>query len=118
MQKELNEQEKKVIEQYSGFQEGKRLSYTKAHETEFIVTMHYIHKYLTPGAKIADIGAGGGVYTKTLADEGYSVDAVELTPAYVAQMKEAFQGNDKIAVYEGNAKDLHCGLLNRGLQSL
>ena len=27
---------KKVIEQYSGFPEGKRLSYTKANETEFI----------------------------------------------------------------------------------
>lgn len=35
MSKELTSQEKKVIEQYSGFPEGKRLSYTKAHETEF-----------------------------------------------------------------------------------
>ena len=39
MSKELTSQEKKVIEQYSGFPEGKRLSYTKAHETEFIITM-------------------------------------------------------------------------------
>ena len=39
-----NEQERKVIEQYSNFPEGKRLVYTKANETEFIVTMHYIHK--------------------------------------------------------------------------
>ena len=60
MSKELTSQEKKVIEQYSGFPEGKRLSYTKANETEFIITMHYLHKYLRDGAVIADIGAGGG----------------------------------------------------------
>ena len=36
MSTELNEQEKKVIKQYTGFSEGKRLTYTKAHETEFI----------------------------------------------------------------------------------
>ena len=102
----LNEQEKKVIEQYSGFPEAKRLSYTKAHETEFIVTMHYIHKFLSPGAKIADVGAGGGTYTKALADEGHFVDAIELTPNYVEQMREDFAGNDHINVFEGNAKDL------------
>jgi ubiquinone/menaquinone biosynthesis C-methylase UbiE len=104
---ELNEQEKKVIEQYNGFPEWNRLTYTKAHETEFIITMHYLHKYLAPGAKIADVGAGGGVYTKALADEGFNVDAVELTPEYVNHMKEEFAGNDRIRVYEGNAKDLH-----------
>lgn len=64
----LNDQEKKVIEQYTGFPEGRRLSYTKANETEFIITMHYLHKYLNSGAKIADVGAGGGTYTKALAD--------------------------------------------------
>ena len=102
----LNEQEKKVIEQYSDFPEGKRLSYTKAHETEFIITMHYLRKFLGAGAKIADIGAGGGTYTKALADEGYFVDAVELTPRYVEEMRSLFAGNENIRVYEGNAKDL------------
>ncbi len=102
----LNDQEKKVIEQYTGFPEGKRLSYTKANETEFILTMHYLHKYLNSGAKIADVGAGGGTYTKALADEGYAVDAVELTPEYVAQMKEIFAGNNQVRVFEGNAKNL------------
>lgn len=69
----LNDQEKKVIEQYTGYPEGKRLSYSKAGETEFIVTMYYLHIFLNPGAKIADVGAGGGTYTSALADEGYSV---------------------------------------------
>lgn len=107
MSDKLNEQEKKVIEQYTGFPEWKRLTYTKAHETEFIITMHYMHKFLAPEARIADVGAGGGVYTKALADEGYSVDAVEFTPEYVKHMKEEFAGNEHIRVFEGNAKDLH-----------
>ena len=106
MSKKLTEQEKKVIEQYSGYPERNRLSFSKANETEFIVTMHYLHKFLTDGALIADIGAGGGTYTKALAEEGYRVDAVELTPEYVRQMKDEFAGNDRIRVFEGNAKDL------------
>ena len=100
------EQERKVIEQYSNFPEGMRLTYTKANETEFIVTMHYIHKFLFPEAKIADIGAGGGTYTKVLAEEGCFVDAVELTPCYVEQMEGIFAGNELVNVYQGNAKHL------------
>ena len=101
-----DEQERKVIEQYSGFPEGKRLTYTKANETEFIVTMHYIHKFLSPAAKIADVGAGGGTYTKALAEEGCFVDAVELTPCYVEQMKDIFADNEMVNVFQGNAKHL------------
>ena len=48
-----------MIAQYSGYSEGKRLSYTRANKTEFIVTMHYLHKYLKDGDYIADVGAGG-----------------------------------------------------------
>lgn len=107
MSDKLNEQEKKVIEQYKGFPEWNRLTYTKAHETEFIITMHYLHKLLASKGKIADVGAGGGIYTKALADEGYNVDAVELTPEYVNHMKEEFANNEHIRVFEGNAKDLH-----------
>lgn len=62
----INFTRKKVIEQYSGFPEGKRLSYTKANETEFIITMHYLHKFLKDGAVIADIGAGGEDVRKTM----------------------------------------------------
>lgn len=43
---------------------------------------------------------------EALAEEGHFVDAIELTPNYVKQMREKFSGNDHIGVYEGNAKDL------------
>ncbi|MBR4770744.1 MAG: class I SAM-dependent methyltransferase [Clostridia bacterium] len=95
-----------MIEQYSGFPEGKRLTFTKANETEFLVTMHYIRKFLPPAAKIADVGAGEGTYTKALADEGCFVDAVELTPCYVEQMKGMFADRETVNVFQGNAKRL------------
>ena len=50
--------------------------------------------------------AGGGTYTKALAEEGYTVDAVELTPRYVEEMRQLFAGRRNVRVYEGNAKDL------------
>ena len=68
--------------------------------------MHYIHKYIVPAARIADVGAGCGSYTKVLADEGYFVDAVELTPRYVEEMKDIFAGNEMVNVLQGNAKHL------------
>ena len=101
-----NEQERKVIEQYSGYPEGMRLTSTNANKAEFIVTMHYIHKFLPLAAKIADVGAGGGTYTKALADEGCFVDAVELTPSYVEQMKDLFADNEKVKVFQANAMHL------------
>jgi len=44
---------------------------------EFLTTMRYIEKYLFPGARILEIGAGTGRYSHTLAHKGYAVDAVE-----------------------------------------
>ena len=69
---EGKELEELYLRQYAGAVEENRLFYTKANETEFILTKHYIHKYLKPGAKVLDVGAGCGVYTKALSDEGLS----------------------------------------------
>lgn len=93
--------------QYAGaFEEG-RLTYTKANETEFILTMHYIHKYLQKGAKIIDIGAGCGAYTKAISEEGYLVDAIDLHEDNVSRMKELFGDAENVNVYQGNALDLN-----------
>ncbi|MBQ7429699.1 MAG: class I SAM-dependent methyltransferase [Butyrivibrio sp.] len=102
--KELNELYKK---QYAGAVEEKRLFYTKANETEFILTKHYIHKYLKSAAKILDIGAGCGAYTQALAEEGFTIDALDLHPDNVARMKELFENKSNISVHQGNALDLH-----------
>jgi len=92
--------------QYAGaFEEG-RLTYTKANETEFIITMHYIHKYLQNGAKVIDIGAGCGAYTKAISEEGYQVDAIDLHEDNVTRMKQLFEDNGNVSVYQGDALNL------------
>ncbi len=103
---EEKELEELYLRQYSGAGEEYRLFSTKVNETEFQLTMHYIHKYLKPGDKIIDIGAGCGVYTNALAGEGYSIDAIDLHPDNVARMKELFKDSKTINVHQGNALDL------------
>lgn len=57
-------------------EEGRLLS--KHGQVEFLTTMRYIEKYLTPGTRILEVGAGTGRYSLALAKQGYTVDAVEL----------------------------------------
>ncbi len=45
---------------------------------EFETTMHHLHRFLRPGMRLLDIGAGTGRYTSALMAEGYEVRAVEL----------------------------------------
>ena len=73
---------------------------------EYLTTMRYIEKYLTPNSKILEIGAGMGRYSISLADMGYSVDAVELVPHNIEILKSKIKPTHNIRVYEGNACDL------------
>ncbi len=45
---------------------------------EFETTMYHLHRFLHPGDRLLDIGAGTGRYTSALMAEGYEVKAVEL----------------------------------------
>lgn len=73
---------------------------------EYLTTMKYIEKYLTPDSRILEIGASTGRYSIALADKGYTVDAVELVPHNISIMKKKVKPNHKINIYEGNACDL------------
>ena len=94
------------LKQYAGGREETRLFSSKANETEFTVTMHYIRKYLKPGARIIDIGAGAGAYAKALAKEGCSVDALDLHPDNVAKMRSLFEKTESVRVFQADARDL------------
>lgn len=94
-----------VIDFYTRYDEDGRLS-RKSRMPEYLNTMRYIEKYLTPNAKIIEIGAGTGRYSLALAEKGYDVTAVELTPKNVDIMKRKVKPNHKIKIYEGNACDL------------
>ena len=45
---------------------------------EFETTMYHLRRFLKPGYRLLDIGAGIGRYTSALMAEGYEVKAVEL----------------------------------------
>ena len=62
---------------YQNYDEDGRLA-SRHGQVEFLTTMRYIDRYLTPGMRILEIGAGTGRYSHALAQRGYRVDAIEL----------------------------------------
>lgn len=94
-----------LTEYYSGYDEDSRLR-SKHGMVEYLTTMRYIEKYLKPGMKILEIGAGAGRYSHALAQQGYEVDAVELIQHNIDIFREKTQPGEKVTVRQGNAKEL------------
>ena len=94
-----------VIDFYNNYDEEGRLK-RKSRMPEYLTTMKYIKMYLTPGAKIIEIGAGTGRYSLALAEMGYDVTAVELVPHNIEIMNKNAKPNHNIRIYEGNACDM------------
>ncbi len=70
---------------------------------EFQVTMHHLHRFLKPGMRLLDIGAGTGRYTSALMAEGYAVQAVEL----VRRNIDVFLKRESTAnVVQGDARSM------------
>lgn len=55
-----------------------------------------------PGSLVLDLGAGGGILTRALADAGARVRAVELDPAACRQLRTRFDGDPRVEVIEGD----------------
>jgi ubiquinone/menaquinone biosynthesis C-methylase UbiE len=90
---------------YNNYDENGRLE-SKHGQVEFLTTMRFVELYLTPGAKVIEIGAGTGRYSRAIADKGYSVEAVELFEHNINIFKENLQPEQKINITQGNALDL------------
>ena len=73
---------------------------------EYLTTMRYIEKYLRPGMRILEIGAGTGRYSHALARMGYAVDAVELIEHNIEIFKKNTLPDENVTVRQGNALDL------------
>lgn len=98
---------KELLENYySGYEENERLVKDKAHKVEFLTTTKYIDKYIKPGDKILEVGAGTGRYSLHYASKGYEVEAVELTKSNIEEFKKNIDENMNVSVHEGNALDL------------
>jgi len=91
---------------YAGGGEADRLNKTQAKQVEFLTNIRIIERFLTPGAKILDIGAGGGAYSIYFARKGYRVSALELSKDNIDAFRAKMSENDPIDLAQGNAVDL------------
>ena len=95
-----------VQEVYRRYDEDSRLNKSQAARVEFLTTVRYIEKYLAPGARILDVGAGAGEYSLYFARKGYQVSALELADANIAAFRAKIAADDRIDLVQGNALDL------------
>ena len=95
-----------IQEIYRRYDEDSRLNKSQAARVEFLTTVRYIEKYLTPGAKILDVGAGAGEYSLYFAAKGYSVSALELADANIAAFRAKMTEESPVDLVQGNALDL------------
>lgn len=91
---------------YHIFHEDTRLNWSQAARVEFLTTVRYIEKYLAPGARVLDVGAGAGEYSLYLADQGCDVTAVELAEVNIEAFRRKIRPGQKIDLRQGNALDL------------
>ena len=99
------ENEKYLKEFYETIDENSRLD-SRYGNIEYVTTMKYIEKYLKPGDRIIEIGAGTGRYSHTFARRGFSIDAVELLEHNIDIFKANTTENENIIITQGNAVDL------------
>lgn len=94
-----------LIDFYNTYDENSRLA-LKHGSVEFLTTMHYIEKYIKPGDRVLEVGAGTGRYSHALARKGYSVDALELVEHNIELFRQNTQSDENITITQGNAIDL------------
>ena len=96
---------KAVTEFYNTYDEDNRLR-SRHGMVEFLTTMRYVDKYLTPGCRILEIGAATGRYSHELARRGFAVDAVELVEHNIEVFKEKTLPSENVTIRQGNALNL------------
>ncbi len=75
-------------------------------QVEYLTTMRYIDRYVRPGSRILEVGAGTGRYSIALSRAGHRVTAVELIQHNIDVFKSQLRPEDDIALSQGNALDL------------
>ncbi len=76
-----------IVEYYGSYDERSRLA---RHSLELLRSREILSRYLPkPPARILDIGGATGSYSFWLAELGYEVSLVDLTPRHIEQAREA-----------------------------
>lgn len=102
----MSERIKMVKTFYSKIDEDARLDRSRHGQMEYLATMEYIHRYVTAGARILEIGAGTGRYSIALAKEGYDVTAVELVEHNLDILRKNGSELKNLQSYQGDALNL------------
>jgi 2-polyprenyl-3-methyl-5-hydroxy-6-metoxy-1,4-benzoquinol methylase len=68
--------------------EWRRLQKDTYHQIEFIVTVHFLEKYLPRHGLVLDAGGGPGRYTIELAKRGYNVALLDFAPEMLELAKK------------------------------
>lgn len=103
---QIKDEIEQIKKTYEIFNEDIRLNRSKAARVEFLTTVHFIEKYLKPGDRILDIGAGAGEYSIYFAEKGYDVCAVELSENNIIAFQQKIKPDYSIELNQGNAIDL------------
>lgn len=102
----IKDEIEQIQKTYELFDEDSRLNHSKAARVEFLTTTRYIERYLKPGARILDVGAGAGEYSLHFARKGYKVRALELADHNIKAFRKKIRPGDEIDLAQGNAVDL------------
>ena len=88
--RKIESEAEQVQKIYELFDENSRLNHSNAARVEFLTTVRYIERYVKPGARILDVGAGAGEYSLYFARKGYEVCALELTDSNIKAFRPSF----------------------------
>lgn len=102
----IKDETERIEKTYELFNEDTRLTHSKAARVEFLTNTRIIEQYLSPGARILDIGAGAGEYSLYFARKGYAVSALELTESNIRAFRAKLRPEDPVDLVQGNAVDL------------
>ena len=94
-----------ITRYYSNYDEDGRLL-SRRGQVEYRTTMRFIERYLQPGMRVLEIGAGTGRYSLALARQGFDVTAIELVQHNIDVFRAKLRPEDKIDLQQGNALDL------------
>ncbi len=104
--RKIESEAEQVQKIYELFDENSRLNHSNAARVEFLTTVRYIERYVKPGARILDVGAGAGEYSLYFARKGYEVCALELADSNIKAFRQKLTPEDHIELEQGNALDL------------
>ena len=88
-----------MVERYYDFHsdyEDRRLFQDPYHMLEFIVTFHYLRKYLPRSGDLLDCGCGSGNYAIVLAGMGYRVALVDISQRLLDIALEKFRRTNRL----------------------